>query len=220
MTQKIQTIKITLPPEFYHNSFIYKQINSLYRNDFIFEKDELNYQFNCNTFNKDYKQNIWHSARKSLNKSLDNKLQFKVCESKQDSEMVYSIVKKNREQRGFPLRMTYQDIIKTDLIIKKDYFVITNIDNIAIASAITYYVTDSIVQVVYWGDIPEYSNLRSMNFLSYKIFEYYSKREIKYIDIGPSTENSIPNYGLCEFKESIGCEISPKYTFTKNIKEN
>jgi len=42
---------------------------------------------------------------------------------------------------------------------------------------------------------------------------------MRYIDIGPSTENSIPNYGLCEFKESIGCDISPKYTFYKYLKE-
>ena len=35
--------------------------------------------------------------------------------------------------------------------------------------------------------------------------------------IGPSTESSIPNYGLCEFKESIGCEINQKFTFSKEI---
>ena len=39
----------------------------------------------------------------------------------------------------------------------------------------------------------------------------------KNVDIGPSTENSEPNYGLCEFKEGIGCKIVPKYTFSKEI---
>ena len=63
----------------------------------------------------------------------------------------------------------------------------------------------------------KYSNLRPMNFLSYSIFKFYKDLGIRYIDVGPSTENSIPNYGLCEFKESIGCQIFPKYTLEKEI---
>jgi hypothetical protein len=56
-----------------------------------------------------------------------------------------------------------------------------------------------------------------MNFLSYKIFEFYKKTGIRIVDIGPSTENSVPNHGLCEFKESIGCDISTKFTYRKEI---
>jgi hypothetical protein len=35
------------------------------------------------------------------------------------------------------------------------------------------------------------------------------------VHIGIATENSVPNYGLCEFKESIGCKMAPKYTYYK-----
>jgi lipid II:glycine glycyltransferase (peptidoglycan interpeptide bridge formation enzyme) len=70
------------------------------------------------------------------------------------------------------------------------------------------------VQVIYWGDIPEFSKYKTMNFLSFNIFEHYKKSGLKIVDIGPSTENSIPNYGLCEFKESIGCSIAAKVTFS------
>ena len=56
-----------------------------------------------------------------------------------------------------------------------------------------------------------------MNFLAYHVFNFYKKNGIKVIDIGPSTENSIPNHGLCEFKESIGCDISPKHSFCLKI---
>lgn len=219
INKMVNVIKITLPPDFYNNTFISKQINSLSRYNFKFNSVELNYQFNCNNFNEEYRQNIWYSARKSLNKSLDNKLEFIICNNIKNLEIAYSIIKRNRQERGFPLRMTFEDIIKTNSLIKKDYFLIHNIDKIAIASAIVYHVSEDIVQIVYWGDIREYSNLRPMNFLSYKIFEYYNQKGMRYIDIGPSTENSIPNYGLCEFKESIGCDISPKYSFYKYLKE-
>ena len=57
-----------------------------------------------------------------------------------------------------------------------------------------------------------------MNFLSFNVFQYYKNQGIAIIDIGPSTENSIPNHGLCEFKESIGCDISIKTEFFKNLR--
>ena len=56
-----------------------------------------------------------------------------------------------------------------------------------------------------------------MNFLSFHVFQYYKNQGIEIVDIGPSTENSIPNYGLCEFKESIGCDILIKTEFYKKL---
>ena len=50
-------------------------------------------------------------------------------------------------------------------------------------------------------------------FSGYKPIKYYHSKGLKILDIGPSTENGIPNYGLCEFKENIGCTASLKYTF-------
>ena len=52
-----------------------------------------------------------------------------------------------------------------------------------------------------------------MNYLAYRIFEHYYKEGIKILDIGPSTEHGIPNYGLCNFKESIGCSVSSRFIF-------
>jgi hypothetical protein len=56
-----------------------------------------------------------------------------------------------------------------------------------------------------------------MNFLSYKIFEYYQSTGIPYIDIGHSTVDSVPNNGLCEFKESIGCSLGLLYEYYKKL---
>ena len=38
--------------------------------------------------------------------------------------------------------------------------------------------------------------------------------------MGPSSENSYPNYGLGDFKESIGCKVSMKYSFSKGYKNS
>ena len=52
-----------------------------------------------------------------------------------------------------------------------------------------------------------------MNYLAYSLFDYYADNGLRILDIGPSTEDGIPNYGLCEFKESIGCSVTMKYSF-------
>ncbi|GHT22569.1 hypothetical protein AGMMS4957_12930 [Bacteroidia bacterium] len=62
--------------------------------------------------------------------------------------------------------------------------------------------------------------MKTMNFLSYKVFEYYKGAGINIVDIGTSTEEGIPNFGLCEFKESIRCFVDLKYTFRKEFGDN
>ena len=57
-----------------------------------------------------------------------------------------------------------------------------------------------------------------MNFLAFKIFEYYNHKRKKIIDLGPSSEDSVPNYGLSEFKESIGGSMDNKFTFSKKVR--
>ena len=71
----------------------------------------------------------------------------------------------------------------------------------------------------YSSNLQRIAALKILNFLSYQIFNFYKKQVIKVVDIGSNTENSIPNYnyGLCEFKESIGCSVLNKSSFSKQI---
>jgi lipid II:glycine glycyltransferase (peptidoglycan interpeptide bridge formation enzyme) len=142
---------------------------------------------------------------------------FKVCKTQEEEAIAFAIIKKNREVRGFPLRMTWEQIEETIKVIKADFFLLYNDSKETIASAMVFHINSKVVQVVYWGDLPEFSHLKTMNFLSYKIFEYYQDSTVEIIDIGPSTEDSIPNYGLCEFKESIGCDITTKLIVSKTV---
>jgi hypothetical protein len=212
---KINEINITLPPNIYNKKFISKQINVLHRNLYSINSIDLNYHFINKYIQREYIDSIWHSARKSLKRSLKNNLLFYKCSNVREEEDAYKVICKNRSSKGFPLRMTFKDIVKTD--ISKDFFIVRSCEGVDIAAAIIYYVSKEIVQVVYWGDMPGYAHLRPMNYLSYKVFEYYCNHNITYTDIGPSTENSMPNYGLCKFKESIGCEIELKFTLQKKL---
>ena len=82
-----------------------------------------------------------------------------------------------------------------------------------VAAAQVFHVAKGVAQVVYWGDLRAYSHLRTMNSLAYMLFAYYHATGLKVLDIGPSTEGGVPNHGLCEFKEGIGCSVTPKFSF-------
>ncbi len=212
---KLKKIRLILPPAIYSPDFLTKQINCFWRHDYLIKNIDLNYSFNLSFLDSNYPDNIWRNARKNLNTSFKSGFIFEKCETREEQKKVYDIIYENRKLRGFPLRMCWEQVQSTIEIIHADFFILKSIKNELIASAIVFYVVDNIVQVIYWGDLPEFSSMRPMNFLSYKLFEYYKNMGISIVDLGPSTENSVPNYGLAEFKESIGCSVEPKYTIEK-----
>lgn len=212
----LKAIQITLPPDIYMQSYISKLQNCLYRSAYKIKSIDLNYAFSLNNFDENYTENIWRNARKNLKRSLKSGLEFEKCKTLEEKSLAYQVIKINRTAKGFPLRMSWEQVQETVQWIPADFFLVIR-EKQPVASAMVFHVAKNVVQVVYWGDDPAYANLKTMNFLSYKVFEFYKNLGVKYIDIGPSTENSIPNYGLCEFKEGIGCDISPKYTYLKEF---
>jgi hypothetical protein len=212
------SIIIILPPTIYESTFIAKQVNCLWREGFEITKIDLNYSFNLERFDENYANLIWYNARKNLKIAMNSGLSFFECKTDQEKSIAYDIISKNREGRGYPLRMSWQQIKTTIQIVPADFFLVYRNPQIPVASAIVFHLNRDIVQVIYWGDLQGYSEMKLMNFLAFKVFEFYKSIGKKIVDVGPSTENSIPNYGLCEFKESVGCAISNKFTFAKKLR--
>jgi len=215
--KNISGIKIVMPPSFYDQSFIAKNINVFYRKKFEISTVDLNYHFTTSNLNDDYKAFIWRNAKKNLNISFSHNLIFEECLTEEQRTAAYSIIKLNRSLKGKPLKLSYDELSETSKIIKSKYFIVKDRSGSVIASAVGFIVGKSIAQIIYWGDNPEFGHYKTMNFLSFKVFEYYKNYGIQTVDLGYSTLNSEPNYGLCEFKESLGCEINPKFTFIKKL---
>ena len=209
-------IKILPPSAFYSPDFSAKITNCLFRAGFETKNVEVNYHFETKNLNDSYIQSIWYNARRNLNLSLKNNLKFERI-NQNESKVAYDIIVQNRSERGFPLRLTFEQLKETQTVIPIDYFLVRH-DDIAIASAIVFHLSATVVRVVYWGDLAKFSELKTMNFLSYSVFKYYKELNIPYIDIGHSTVDSVPNHGLCEFKESIGCSIGLLNEYYKEIK--
>lgn len=205
-------VRITLPPFFYDERNLPRMANALYREARLCKMD-INYHFLISDFNG-YDTVIERNAKKNLRHAMEQDITFTVADSndRENLKRAYGIIKMNREEHGYPLRMTCGEVIGTTDVIPADFFILSHGGN-DIAAAQVFHVTDRINQVIYWGDLREYASLRPMNLLAYRIFGHYHKKGLEILDIGPSTEESMPNYGLCSFKESIGCRSSLKLSF-------
>ncbi|SHJ12277.1 hypothetical protein SAMN05444280_11182 [Tangfeifania diversioriginum] len=215
-SKNLKAINLILPPPVYDENFISKQINCLFHKDFYILKIELNHIFFTRKFDDNYKNNLWRNGRNNLNKALKKHLNFHLCENLLEKRIAYQVIKLNKQTKQLPLTMSWEEILMYTAIINTDFFIAYNAKNFPIGAAIVFHVSQSVVQVAYWGDNLKYSHLRTMNYLAHKIFEYYHD-DFKIIDLGPSSENCTPNVGLCNFKESIGCDTTTKFSFIRSL---
>ncbi len=206
------TLKMALPPLFYNPRQLAETVNCLNRFGRLICM-ELNYHFPIPAF-AHYEESMERNAKKNLRHSWNENFEFLVIKPKDHDniEKAYEVIRKNRNEQGYPLRMSFQDVEKTIQIVNADFFLLKHNGN-DVAAAQVFHVAKDVAQVIYWGDLREYSSLRPMNFLTYKLFEHYFNLGLKILDIGPSTEEGIPNFGLCDFKTSIGCIPTPKFVF-------
>jgi hypothetical protein len=217
----VNSIEFTLPPSFYFEDNINITINALFRKSYTVQKIDLNYSFDLERIHvEDFATSLPRNGRKNLAIALSSGLTMSVTNhneiSQGDLSLAYEIIKKNRDSKGYPLRMSLESLWKTIQNVRCDLFFASH-DEIPVASAIVYHTTDTIAQVIYWGDLTTYSESKPINFLSYNLLNYYKKLGFRYLDIGPSSEDSLPNYGLCDFKTSIGCNASTKIKMSKKL---
>lgn len=211
----IGEILFRFPPSFYDEAFLAKLQNVLIRKDYEIVFCDLNYHL-CIGNEQEFWKNLKRNGRKNLNQAMHQKYRFAHCETWEEKKLAYDIIAANRKSRGYPLRMTWEEVAVTSEATASDFFLLELEENY-VASAVVFAVTADIYQVIYWGNLLEYAPKRPMNYLAYQLYIYYEKKGVRILDIGPSSEEGIPNYGLCSYKESIGCVADSKYTYRKRI---
>ena len=201
-----------IPPLCYDPTGVALIYNALYTHGYATSVADVSYQYRVAAFSKDYEMSIDPKARQKLRASMKDGLTF---ERTEDLDTVYDVIRRNRASRGFPLRMTLEAVRATLEIVKADLFLTRDAAGTPVASALIYHLAKGIVRVIYWGNTEESVALRPMNYTAYKVFEHYASTDVRLIDIGQSTENSLPNFGLCDFKQAIGCESCLKFVMTR-----
>lgn len=212
LSKNATSFRMTLPPLFYQSSLLTKIQHVCVNKGFVVTDWDLNYNFPTSYFKQNYiHEHMTRNARRNWLIACENDLKFDVLEGESGIRRAYAVIRENRDSKGYYLSMKEQDVLNTSQLIKTDSFVVS-VDDQDVASAIVFHTATGIVQVIYWGDLAESKHLKAMHFLAYHLFGHYHRTGIPMVDVGPAMIDNKPNYGLCEFKESIGCDIQPKLT--------
>lgn len=212
-----KSIRFILPPLFYDEHLLSGWISSLYRNNYNMIQIDLNYALDLKKLNVDeetYGNMITQKGRKGFRKALKSELEIVKCSTDDELREAYSVVKIGHDAKGFPVHMSFDLLKKTLDCVEHDAFIVKK-NGVGIVAEFLYRVNDRIVQGIYTGTHPDYMNCNGMNLLTYYTIRYYGNLGYSILDKATATEDSQPNYGLCNFKESVGCERSLKYTFRK-----
>lgn len=204
-------IHVTLPPAIYDADWA-KYASAMMRAGRLVYAD-INYHYDLSLFDK-FEQYLSGNARNKYRNSLRYPFvtqELDACRE-EDVSRAYTIIKANRQSHGYPLRMTLDDVISTAPVVGAMFLVMT-LGEQDVAAAQIHRVTDTIAQVVYWGDMPGFADMRAMNRFTHDVLDFCHRRGFTRLDIGPSSEEGVPSYGLCEFKETLGCVSTLKYRF-------
>lgn len=216
--QECNSIRFIFPPLFYSEHLLSGWVSAFYRSGYQVANLDMNYALNLEKLNvENYDQLITQKGRKGLRKAEKSGLKIVRCESEDDYREAYSIIQIGHEYKGFPVKLSFDQLMKTLKLVEHDVFIVRK-EDVGIVAEVLYRISNRIVQGIYTGTHPDYMNYNGMNLLTYHTIKYYGNQGYKVLDKATATEDSKPNYGLCNFKESVGCERSLKYTFRKELK--
>lgn len=211
-------VRLTLPPEIYsRHSHIEKQyLAAITRGAKLLHTD---YSY-ARTLNPqaDIEAELTHMGRSGYHVACRAGLTYETAPTS-DAAMfreAYAIIRANHESRGYPVRMSLEELVATLACIERrvrgEVFIVKTADGKAAAASINYIHSNGIVQPIYWGHLDETARLRPMNFMAVEMARNYASLGLQWIDQGVSSIGGIPNYGLCMFKNSLGYELFAKPT--------
>ena len=219
LAQGIESVRFIFPPLFYDEHLLSGWVSAFYRKQYEVSNLDLSYALDLKRLNvplEPYGEMITQKGRKALRKALKSELEIIRCETEEDYREAYRIIQIGHEYKGFPVKLSFEQLSDTLKLVGHDAFIVKK-DGVGIVAEYLYRVTDSIVQGIYTGTHPDYMDCNGMNLLTYHTIRYYGDRGYRYLDKATATEDSVPNYGLCNFKESVGCKRSLKYSFQKEL---
>lgn len=215
----IESIRFIFPPLFYDEHLLSGWVSAFYRSRYEVLSLDINYSLDLDKLNVDeetYGGLITQKGRKGLRRAERLGLEIVRCETDEDYMAAYDIIRIGHESKGFPVKLSFKELMDTLKLVGHDAFIVKK-DGVGIVAEVLYRINDRIVQGIYTGTHPDYMDCNGMNLLTYHTIRYYGALGYRILDKAISTEDSIPNYGLCNFKESVGGNRSLKYIFRKQL---
>lgn len=212
----IGEIKFVFPPLLYDEHLLTGWISAFYRRQY--EVVNLDLNFSAHLVEENFREGKFFNkkARNHLSKAVRSGMKLIHCETPEEIKRAYDVVLENHTAKNRPTHLSFEQLMATMALVRHWVF-LAELEGKGIGAMIFYQVRPGIVQSIYSGYLLEYSNSGVMNFLVHHASTYFCEHSFEYLDRATATEDSIPNYGLCDFKDSVGCKRSLKYSFRKAL---
>ena len=155
-------------------------------------------------------------GRRRLARAREMGFEARRLTSLSELSSAYELILENTRRKGYQLSMTWDRIREMrEIFGDRIYGFGVFRDAQPAAASITIRVNRDVVYVFYWADVAGFSGVSPIVLLAETIYEHARAEGARWMDIGTSTNDGAPNYGLIHFKRNLGCEASLKLAYTK-----
>jgi hypothetical protein len=214
-TQALQSLHIKLYAQCYQpeNTQVLQYL--WLQHGFSIAEHNLNYHIDINA--QALSERLHTSEQRRLRKCKTLGYEFGIWTSP-DFEWVHQFVQACRQRKGFPVSLS-AEALQTLYARFPDHFTLFTLRHqqriIALATGVR--VSPDILYYFLPADDAQYLSASPMVALLEGIYTYAQANNYQMLDLGISTEYSMPNHGLINFKKHMGAEASLKLTFVKEF---
>tara|TARA_B100001248_G_scaffold161666_1_gene121931 strand:- start:6404 stop:7375 length:972 start_codon:yes stop_codon:yes gene_type:complete len=214
--KNFQIIKINLPPNLYQRRLSNYMEYSFFKFGFKYTKREITSILFLDKTIKETQKKFRPSHLRAVRKGIENNI---IVKESQDIESFYKILKNNLEIRhGVTPTHTLKELKHLfDIFPKKVKLFSAFFNELMVAGVVTFQISPRVLLAFYISHDEQYSELRTVNILFYKIFEWAIKSKYEIFDFGIFTVNGEPNMGLGRFKENFGASGIFRDTIELNL---
>jgi len=201
--ENLDGIKLTQTPTIYSKRLSHYIDFALQKNGFLYSKREIS---SILFLEKSIDENL--SKFKSTHRTAVRKAEKSgvVVKETDDFASFYEILKKNLSIRHDvkPTHSLNELLHLKELFPDKINLFGAYIEEKMVAGVINFIATENVVLAFYISHNEDFQEVRPINLLFYKIFEWAIQKKYNVFDFGIFTVNEEPNMGLARFKENFG----------------
>ena len=201
--ENLDGIKLTQTPTIYSKRLSHYIDFALQKNGFLYSKREIS---SILFLEKSIDENL--SKFKSTHRTAARKAEKSgvVVKETDDFASFYEILKKNLSIRHDvkPTHSLNELLHLKELFPDKINLFGAYIEEKMVAGVINFIATENVVLAFYISHNEDFQEVRPINLLFYKIFEWAIQKKYNVFDFGIFTVNEEPNMGLARFKENFG----------------
>jgi hypothetical protein len=157
--------------------------------------------------------------RRKIKQAHDKGLELR-HEKIPELKAVYDFIHSCRVQKGYPSSMTFDDLQRT-VSTFPDRFLLSGVylKDVMVAASVCVRCNQHVLYHFYSDHNTSDKSTNPTVFLIRSLYQHCLETGIRLFDLGTSSLDGIPNFGLLNFKMGLGASPTTKFTFQKHLKE-